>query len=99
MEPIFGQFIKANTDAIHLAVALLLGEWQMIVRSPLHPWINNPEHYYRSVTGHGVVMAYVLPTLVDMLGLELPAPRNGVPAQPPTASVRSQVEKSSWFAG
>jgi cytochrome c oxidase subunit I len=48
------------------AIAVLLGEWQMIVRSPLHPWINNPEHYYRSVTGHGVVMAYVLPTLVAM---------------------------------
>jgi cytochrome c oxidase subunit 1 len=51
---------------IGFAIAVLLGEWQMIVRSPLHPWINNPEHYYRSVTGHGVVMAYVLPTLVAM---------------------------------
>src|SRR5688572_21348453 len=38
----------------------------MIVRSPLHPWLNNPEHYYRSVTAHGSVMAYVLPTLVAM---------------------------------
>ena len=51
---------------VAFAVAVLLGEWQMIVRSPLHPWINNPEHYYRSVTGHGIVMAYVLPTLVAM---------------------------------
>lgn len=48
------------------AVALVLGEWQMVVRSPLLPWIGNPELYYRSVTGHGVVMAYVLPTLVAM---------------------------------
>lgn len=48
------------------AVALLLGEWQMVVRSPLLPWIRNPELYYRSVTGHGVVMAYVMPTLVAM---------------------------------
>lgn len=48
------------------ACALLLGEWQMVVRSPLSPWIRNPELYYRSVTGHGVVMAYVLPTLVAM---------------------------------
>jgi cytochrome c oxidase subunit 1 len=48
------------------AVALLLGEWQMVVRSPLLGWIRNPELYYRSVTGHGVVMAYVLPTLVAM---------------------------------
>src|ERR1041384_3071978 len=38
----------------------------MIVRSPLHAWISNPEHYYRSVTAHGTAMAYVLPTLVAM---------------------------------
>src|SRR5689334_17049430 len=38
----------------------------MFVRSPLAQWVNNPEHYYRSVTFHGVVMAYVLPTLVAM---------------------------------
>ena len=47
-------------------VALLLGEWQMVVRSPLHPWVNNPELYYRSVTAHGTAMAYVFPTLVAM---------------------------------
>ena len=46
--------------------ALLLGAWQMYVRSPLSAWINNPEHYYRSVTAHGTVMAYVMPTLVAM---------------------------------
>lgn len=46
--------------------AIMLGEWQMFVRSPLSAWINNPEHYYRSVTAHGTVMAYVLPTLVAM---------------------------------
>ena len=48
------------------AVAVLLGEWQMFVRSPLSAWVNNPEHYYRSVTLHGTVMAYVMPTLVAM---------------------------------
>jgi cytochrome c oxidase subunit 1 len=47
-------------------VALLLGEWQMIVRSPLHAWVSNPELYYRSVTAHGTAMAYVFPTLVAM---------------------------------
>lgn len=47
-------------------VAVVLGEWQMYMRSPLHAWINNPEHYYRSVTAHGTVMAYVMPTLVAM---------------------------------
>ena len=46
--------------------AIFLGEWQMFVRSPLAAWVNNPEHYYRSVTAHGTVMAYVLPTLVAM---------------------------------
>ncbi len=47
-------------------VALVLGAWQMLVRSPLHPWIGDPELYYRSVTAHGTTMAYVLPTLVAM---------------------------------
>ncbi|MFS8055607.1 b(o/a)3-type cytochrome-c oxidase subunit 1 [Rhizobium sp. BR 317] len=47
-------------------LALLLGAWQMYVRSPLHPWLNNPEWYYRSVTAHGTVMGYVFPTLVAM---------------------------------
>lgn len=46
--------------------AIVLGEWQMYIRSPLHAWISNPEHYYRSVTAHGTVMAYVMPTLVAM---------------------------------
>jgi cytochrome c oxidase subunit 1 len=48
------------------AVAIVLGEWQMYVRSPLSAWVNNPEHYYRSVTFHGTVTAYVMPTLVAM---------------------------------
>ena len=48
------------------AVALVLGEWQMVVRSPLHAWVRDPELYYRSVTAHGTVMAYVMPTLVAM---------------------------------
>jgi cytochrome c oxidase subunit 1 len=51
--------------ALFLA-ALLLGEWQMILRSPLHAWVNIPEYYYRSVTGHGTVMAYVFPLLIAM---------------------------------
>jgi len=47
-------------------VALVLGAWQMFVRSPLHPWISDPEWYYRSLTAHGTVMAYAFPTLVAM---------------------------------
>ena len=46
--------------------ALLLGEWQMWMRSPLHAWIGNPDLYYRSVTAHGSAMGYVFPTLVAM---------------------------------
>ena len=48
------------------ALALPLGAWQMLVRSPLYPAISNPEHYYRSVTAHGTTMGYVFPTLVAM---------------------------------
>jgi cytochrome c oxidase subunit 1 len=51
---------------ISFLIALFLGAWQMLVRSPLHPWLGDPELYYRSVTAHGTVMAYVLPTLVAM---------------------------------
>src|SRR5689334_21683759 len=47
-------------------LALLLGEWQMLVRSQLHAWIGNPEWYYPSVTAHGTTMAYVFPALVAM---------------------------------
>lgn len=47
-------------------IALLLGEWQMYIRSPLSAWIGNPELYYRSVTAHGSAMGYVFPTLVAM---------------------------------
>ena len=48
------------------ALALVLGAWQMLVRSPLHEWITDPEWYYRSLTAHGTVMAYGLTTLVAM---------------------------------
>ncbi|CAX22026.1 putative Cytochrome c oxidase, subunit I [Methylorubrum extorquens DM4] len=47
-------------------LSLLLGAWQMFIRSPLHTWISNPEWYYRSLTAHGTVMGYVFPTLVAM---------------------------------
>jgi cytochrome c oxidase subunit I len=47
-------------------VAVVLGAWQMLERSPLRPWIGNPELYYRSVTAHGTAMAYIFPTLIAM---------------------------------
>ena len=51
---------------IAFIAALILGEWQMFMRSPLHDWIGNPDLYYRSVTAHGSAMGYVFPTLVAM---------------------------------
>jgi cytochrome c oxidase subunit 1 len=47
-------------------LALVLGAWQMFVRSPLNAWHFDPEFYYRSVTAHGSAMGYVFPTLVAM---------------------------------
>ena len=47
-------------------LALLLGAWQMFLRSPLNAWHFNPEFYYRSVTAHGSAMGYVFPTLIGM---------------------------------
>ena len=64
--------------------ALLLGEWQMWIRSPLHAWLGNPDLYYRSVTAHGSAMGYVFPTLVAMgfgyaiVGLSLKQPLIGL---------------------
>jgi cytochrome c oxidase subunit I len=46
--------------------AIVLGAWQMFIRSPLHTWISDPEWYYRSVTAHGTIMGYVFPTLIAM---------------------------------
>ncbi|RKE36412.1 cytochrome c oxidase subunit 1 [Paraburkholderia sp. BL23I1N1] len=51
---------------IVFGIALVLGAWQMYIRSPLHAWLHNPGIYYRSVTEHGTVMGYVFPTLVAM---------------------------------
>jgi cytochrome c oxidase subunit 1 len=47
------------------ALAVPLGAWQMLVRSPLHGWVE-PELYYRAVTAHGTTLAYVFPTLIAM---------------------------------
>ena len=47
-------------------IALVLGAWQMFIRSPLHTWISDPEWYYRSVTAHGTIMGYLFPTLIAM---------------------------------
>jgi cytochrome c oxidase subunit I len=65
-------------------VAILLGAWQMLVRSPLHRWVD-PELYYRAVTEHGTTFAYVFPTLIAMgfgyavCAVSLGRPMRGLP--------------------
>ena len=46
--------------------AVFLGAWQMLMRSPLAPPLQDPNAYYLSVTLHGTVMAYVLTTFFAM---------------------------------
>ena len=48
------------------APAVLLGGWQMLMRSPLPAPLDDPGTYYASVTLHGTVMAYVLTTFFAM---------------------------------
>jgi cytochrome c oxidase subunit I len=46
--------------------ALVLGAWQVLMRSPLPPPLEDPNAYYLSVTLHGTVMAYVVTTFFAM---------------------------------
>ncbi len=48
------------------AVACLLGVWQMWARSPLEAPAHSAANYFRSVTLHGVSMAFVLTTFFIM---------------------------------
>ena len=48
------------------AVACLLGVWQMWARSPLDAPAHTASNYFRSVTLHGVSMAFVLTTFFIM---------------------------------
>jgi cytochrome c oxidase subunit 1 len=48
------------------ALACLLGVWQMWARSPLNAPYHTAANYFRSVTLHGVAMAYVLTTFFIM---------------------------------
>jgi cytochrome c oxidase subunit 1 len=48
------------------AVAAMLGAWQMTARSPWSAPYASPETYFASVTAHGTIMAYVMPTLFIM---------------------------------
>jgi cytochrome c oxidase subunit I len=51
---------------VSFAVAAVLGGWQMWARSPLPAPFSTPHNYFLSVTLHGTVMAYVLPTFFIM---------------------------------
>ena len=51
---------------VTFAGSIVLGVWQMWVRSPLQGGPADPELYYRSVTAHGTALAYVFPTLIAM---------------------------------
>ena len=57
------------------AVACLLGVWQMWARSPLEAPAHTAANYFRSVTLHGVSMAFVLTTFFIM-GVRLFRRRN-----------------------
>ena len=46
--------------------AVVLGAWQMLMRSPLPSPLQDPNAYYLSVTLHGTVMAYVVTTFFAM---------------------------------
>jgi cytochrome c oxidase subunit 1 len=47
-------------------VAVLLGAWQMLMRSPLPAPLDDAALYYGSVTLHGTAMAYVVTTFFTM---------------------------------
>jgi cytochrome c oxidase subunit I len=46
--------------------AVLLGAWQMLMRSPLPTPLDDSATYYASVTLHGTAMAYVVTTFFTM---------------------------------
>ena len=46
--------------------AVLLGAWQMLMRSPLPAPFDDADAYYASVTLHGTAMAYVVTTFFAM---------------------------------
>jgi cytochrome c oxidase subunit I len=51
---------------IVFAAAIVLGPWQMAVRAGLNPPWSAPETYFASVTAHGTIMGYVMPTFFIM---------------------------------
>ena len=62
--------------------AVMLGAWQMLMRSPLPAPLDDPDAYYASVTLHGTAMAYVVTTFFAMgMGYAVAATSLGRPVR------------------
>jgi cytochrome c oxidase subunit 1 len=67
--------------------AVLLGAWQMLMRSPLPAPLDDSAAYYASVTLHGTAMAYVVTTFFTMgFGYAVAATSLGRPIRGQTAA-------------
>ncbi len=67
--------------------AVLLGAWQMLMRSPLPAPLDDSAAYYASVTLHGTAMAYVVTTFFTMgFGYAVAATSLGRPIRGTTAA-------------
>ena len=67
--------------------AVVLGAWQMLMRSPLPAPVDDPNLYYASVTLHGTAMAYVVTTFFAMgFGYAVTATSLGRPIRGATAA-------------
>jgi cytochrome c oxidase subunit I len=67
--------------------AVVLGAWQMLMRSPLPAPLDDPNAYYISVTLHGTAMAYVVTTFFAMgFGYAVTATSLGRPIRGMTAA-------------
>ena len=67
--------------------AVLLGAWQMLMRSPLPAPLDDSAAYYASVTLHGTAMAYVVTTFFAMgFGYAVAATSLGRPIRGTTAA-------------
>ena len=67
--------------------AMLLGAWQMLMRSPLPVPLDDSAAYYTSVTLHGTAMAYVVTTFFTMgFGYAVAATSLGRPVRGMTAA-------------
>src|SRR5271168_3386345 len=67
--------------------AVLLGAWQMLMRSPLPAPLDDSAAYYASVTLHGTAMAYVVTTFFAMgFGYAVAATSLGRPIRGATAA-------------